>query len=167
MNNPGRPRTSPGAHNTWHRTTGPHHTRQRPSRHHLSVQSEPQPEPQVHDDDNEEQLDPATKHQNWKRKRTEFINNIKCGYNYRLVSERKRRGPLTPLTANELPPGTPDPDDMDISKRNWENQTKTWRCTIRSCASSIRWYSLVRCYIKKVRHDSAQTSVGARLHFVQ
>jgi len=76
-------------------------------------------------------MPPKTSTGNGRKKRAEFVGEIKSSDDYKLVRQRSE--------AVGIPaPGTPDPTDMRINKRPWEDITRDWRCSIREFATKIR-----------------------------
>merc|ERR1711953_1492877 len=80
------------------------------------------------------------KHEGWKIKRGKFVDETRSSEDYKLVREQKDVGALAYVAeAAGIPaPGTPDPTDMSISKRRWEDITRDWRCGVRELATKIR-----------------------------
>mmetsp|Transcript_2134 Transcript_2134/g.5410 ORF Transcript_2134/g.5410 Transcript_2134/m.5410 type:complete len:319 (+) Transcript_2134:68-1024(+) len=73
--------------------------------------------------------------EDWHRrieKRRGAISNFKEGAEYQAYAEKRRRGDPAILQV----PGTPDPEDREVSKRSWETQVAGWRNLVKESVAA-------------------------------
>ena len=97
--------------------------------------------------------------EDWQRrheKRLRVVDGTKSTLEYQRMSDKRERGELSLGTAA---PSTPDANDRQVSKREWERLVMNWRMSLRQYSSDFNALTLTTIDEAQLRHELAMAEL--------